>query len=94
MVHVCRTADFFGRRIAMSIECAVFSIGVLIQVTAFHAWYQIMIGRFISGIGVGALSAVVPLYQAESAPKQLRGTLTATYQCEFMGFSIDLVSHT
>ncbi|KAH7337476.1 putative quinate utilization pathway quinate transporter [Rhizoctonia solani] len=46
------TADFFGRRIAMSIECVVFSIGVLIQVTAFNAWYQIMIGRFISGLGM------------------------------------------
>jgi hypothetical protein len=68
----------------MSIECAVFSIGVLIQVTAFRAWYQIMIGRFISGLGVGALSAAVPLYQAECAPKQLRGTLTGTYQRMYM----------
>jgi SP family sugar:H+ symporter-like MFS transporter len=66
----------------MSIECAVFSIGVIIQVCAFQAWYQIMIGRFISGLGVGALSAAVPLYQAECAPKQLRGTLTGTYQRE------------
>ncbi|KAG8744530.1 hexose transporter hxt1 [Ceratobasidium sp. 414] len=74
------TADYFGRRIAMSLECAVFSIGVIIQVTAFQAWYQVMIGRFISGLGVGALSAAVPLYQAESAPKQLRGSLTGTYQ--------------
>nr|ACO60070.1 putative quinate utilization pathway quinate transporter [Rhizoctonia solani] len=41
------TADYFGRRIAMSIECAVFSIGVIIQVTAFHAWYQIMIAHVI-----------------------------------------------
>ena len=81
------TADYFGRRIAMSIECAIFSIGVLIQVTAFKAWYQIMIGRFISGLGVGALSAAVPLYQAESSPKQLRGTLTGTYQL-FITFGI------
>ncbi|ELU42890.1 monosaccharide transporter [Rhizoctonia solani AG-1 IA] len=81
------TADFFGRRIAMSLECAVFSIGVIIQVTAFQAWYQIMIGRFISGLGVGALSAAVPLYQAECAPKQLRGTLTGTYQL-FITFGI------
>ncbi|QRW13528.1 Sugar (and other) transporter [Ceratobasidium sp. AG-Ba] len=81
------TADYFGRRIAMSLECLVFSVGVLIQVTAFRAWYQIMIGRFISGLGVGALSAAVPLYQAESAPKQLRGTLTGTYQL-FITFGI------
>lgn len=28
--------------------------------TAFSAWYQIAIGRLISGLGVGALSAAVP----------------------------------
>ncbi|KAB5588785.1 High-affinity glucose transporter ght2 [Ceratobasidium theobromae] len=81
------TADFFGRRRAMSIECGIFSIGVIIQVCAFQAWYQVMIGRFVSGLGVGALSAAVPLYQAECAPRQLRGTLTGTYQL-FITFGI------
>jgi len=73
-------ADKFGRRNAMSFECLMFCIGVVIQVTAFHAWYQVAIGRFIAGLGVGGLSAAVPLYQAETAPKAIRGTLTATYQ--------------
>lgn len=50
----------------MSMECGVFIVGVIIQITAFHAWYQIAIGRFIAGLGVGALSAAVPLYQAET----------------------------
>lgn len=31
-------------------------------------------GRIIAGLGVGALSAVVPLYQSEIAPKEIRGT--------------------
>ena len=34
------TADFFGRRNAMSLECLVFATGVVIQMTSFHAWYQ------------------------------------------------------
>lgn len=37
-------------------------------------------GRFISGWGVGGLSAAVPVYQAESVPKQVRGACTSTYQ--------------
>ncbi|KAK0545827.1 hypothetical protein OC846_005269 [Tilletia horrida] len=73
-------ADKFGRRKAMSIECLIFTAGVLIQVTAFHAWYQVAIGRGITGIGVGALSAAVPLYQSETVPKEIRGALVATYQ--------------
>ncbi|KAG8873743.1 hexose transporter hxt1 [Tulasnella sp. 331] len=51
-----------------------------LEVVSFHAWYQIGIGRFVTGLGIGALSAAVPVYQAETAPKVIRGTLTATYQ--------------
>ena len=58
------TADFFGRRWAISLECIVFSLGVLIQVTAFNAWEQVMMGRWVSGLGVGALSAAVPLVRS------------------------------
>jgi len=73
-------ADRLGRRKAMTVECGIFSIGVVIQTAAFFAWYQVMIGRFVSGLGVGALSAVVPLYTAETAPKAIRGSLVGTYQ--------------
>jgi len=64
----------------MSIECMVFIVGVVVQLASEHSWVQFAIGRLVSGLGVGALSAVVPLYQAETAPPQIRGTLTATYQ--------------
>jgi hypothetical protein len=45
----------------MSLECAVFIAGVIIQVTAFTSWVQIAIGRLVSGLGVGGLSATVPM---------------------------------
>jgi len=73
-------ADRLGRRAAMSIETLVFSIGVVIQVTAFEAWWQVAIGRGVSGLGVGALSAVVPVYMGETVPSQLRGSCVACYQ--------------
>lgn len=73
-------ADTLGRKLAMVVECLMFMIGVIVQLTSFTVWQQVAVGRFISGLGVGALSAVVPMYQAEAAPSQLRGTLTATYQ--------------
>lgn len=43
--------------------------------TSTSVWEQFMMGRFVTGLGVGALSANVPIYQSEIAPKQLRGTL-------------------
>jgi SP family sugar:H+ symporter-like MFS transporter len=54
----------------MSLECAIFIAGVIIQVTAFTSWVQIMVGRFISGLGVGGLSAAVPVVRpcAQSRP--------------------------
>ena len=45
------------------------------------------VGRLIAGLGVGGLSAAVPMYQAETAPPQIRGTNTATYQL-FITFGI------
>ncbi|KAN0137630.1 General substrate transporter [Lactarius tabidus] len=74
------TADFFGRRRAMQLECLVFSIGVIVQITTKSQWAQFAVGRLIAGLGVGALSAAVPMYQAETAPPQIRGAMTATYQ--------------
>jgi SP family sugar:H+ symporter-like MFS transporter len=64
----------------MIFQCIMFMIGVIVQITAFHSWAQVAIGRLISGLGVGGLSAAVPTYQAETAPSQIRGSLTATYQ--------------
>lgn len=52
-------ADRLGRRKAMFVETIVFDLGVIIQVTSFQAWYQLAIGRFITGLGVGALSSAV-----------------------------------
>jgi MFS transporter, SP family, sugar:H+ symporter len=36
-------------------------------------------GRAIAGLGVGLLSALIPLYQSESSPKWIRGTLISAY---------------
>jgi SP family sugar:H+ symporter-like MFS transporter len=37
--------------------------------------FIVVIGRYIAGLGVGALSLLVPMYQGESAPRQIRGAL-------------------
>lgn len=39
-----------------------------------------MCGRFFAGVGVGTISVLVPIYQAEMAPKWIRGTLVCFYQ--------------
>jgi MFS transporter, SP family, sugar:H+ symporter len=73
-------ADKIGRRLSVTLWSIVVSVGFVIQISANTAWYQVMIGRFISGLGVGALSLLVPMYQAETAPPYIRGALISTYQ--------------
>lgn len=73
-------ADAIGRRISISIWCIVTSVGFLIQIAAVTAWYQVMIGRLVAGLGVGALSLLVPMYQAETAPAWIRGAMVCAYQ--------------
>ena len=45
-----------------------------------YVYRAIFCGRILSGVGVGVLSMVVPLYNAEIAPKRLRGRLVALHQ--------------
>lgn len=74
----------------------VFCVGVIVQTAAMAPssiyggacritlmfWFseRCSIGRFITGLGVGSLSMAVPLYNAEIAPPEVRGSLVALQQ--------------
>jgi sugar porter (SP) family MFS transporter len=73
-------ADKIGRRFSITFWCIIVSVGVIVQISSTDKWYQIMMGRFVAGWGVGALSLLVPMYQAETAPRHIRGALISTYQ--------------
>ncbi|KAF8525400.1 general substrate transporter [Gautieria morchelliformis] len=72
-------ADRFSRKYTIVGAVVVFSIGVVVQTAAFQP-ASIYAGRFITGIGVGSLSMVVPLYNAELSPAEVRGSLVALQQ--------------
>jgi len=72
-------ADRLGRRLTISSTTLFCIIGKLIQISSTTQWVQFAIGRIITGIGIGALSVVVPMYQSECAPKSLRGLLVGMY---------------
>ena len=58
----------------------IFTIGLIVQVSSVNAWYQVAIGRCVTGFSIGSLSAAVPMYQSETVPRQVRGGLVGTYQ--------------
>jgi sugar porter (SP) family MFS transporter len=55
-------------------------VGVAIEVSAFNEWGQICVGRALAGMGVGATSGLVPVFQAEASPPALRGMITGSFQ--------------
>ncbi|KAJ8100206.1 hypothetical protein POJ06DRAFT_99767 [Lipomyces tetrasporus] len=63
--------ELFGRRINLIFGCAVFALSVALRVAA-SAIPLFAVGRLFAGLGLGFISALVPLYQSEAAPKWIR----------------------
>ncbi|KAH7123013.1 general substrate transporter [Dactylonectria macrodidyma] len=74
-------AEVCSRKYGVLIATGVFILGVIVQITSITAGHQaILAGRFITGMGVGSLSMIVPLYNSECAPPEVRGALVALQQ--------------
>ncbi|KAH1598857.1 hypothetical protein KXX44_005400 [Aspergillus fumigatus] len=71
--------DRIGRRWGLIASAQVFNLGVILQ-TAATGIPLFLAGRFFAGLGVGLISALIPLYQSETAPKWIRGTIVGAYQ--------------
>ena len=72
-------SDRWGRRHNITILAIIFLLGAL--GTTFSPNVAVMyIFRFVLGCAVGAASATVPVYLAETAPKRIRGSIVAIDQ--------------
>ncbi|TFB71176.1 sugar porter family MFS transporter [Cryobacterium glaciale] len=69
-----RIADSWGRRRTIILLAALFFVGALVCV--FTPNFEILVGgRILLGLAVGGASGVVPVYLAEMAPYEIRGSL-------------------
>ncbi|KAM0391921.1 hypothetical protein ACHAQC_006723 [Fusarium culmorum] len=73
------TAEYLGRRWTITIGSIIFLLGGALQTGAPQISY-LMAGRFLAGLGVGFLTMIIPLYQAEIAHPSIRGRITALQQ--------------
>lgn len=73
-------SDWMGRQKSMLVWSLVFVVGAVIQTSTETAVAQLMVGRLIAGLAVGALSGLCPLYLGETAPKAIRGIIVSGYQ--------------
>ncbi len=72
-------ADWTGRKKVL-ILCAVLFIVSAILSALPRSFTELVIARFIGGIGVGVASVVSPMYIAEISPAKIRGRLVALNQ--------------
>ena len=69
-------ADTLGRKKTVAGACVVFITGSFLMAFA-NSFGVIVLGRIVTGLGVGAGLMVAPLYTAELAPKRIRGGLVS-----------------
>jgi MFS transporter, SP family, major inositol transporter len=68
-------SDAWGRRKTIILLAVLFFVGTLCVV--FSPSFGILVtGRILVGLGVGGASTVVPVYLAEMAPYEIRGSIT------------------
>ncbi|OTA32691.1 hypothetical protein BTJ68_07738 [Hortaea werneckii EXF-2000] len=73
-------SDITGRKWGIIVSAMIpFNLGVALQ-TAATEQTMFVIGRLFAGIGVGLVSAQIPMFQSETLPKWIRGAIVGCYQ--------------
>jgi sugar porter (SP) family MFS transporter len=72
-------SDRLGRRTIILVAAAIFAVGAIGAGLAPNV-ETLIVFRFLLGLGVGSASALVPSYISESAPTDVRGSLSSLFQ--------------
>ena len=90
-----KISDAIGRRKTIIVLAVMFFVGVLFVV--FSPGFEILVaGRIILGLAVGGASTVVPVYLAELAPYEIRGSITGRNELaivlgQFLAFVVNAI---
>ncbi|KAI5305296.1 hypothetical protein KEM56_004782, partial [Ascosphaera pollenicola] len=72
-------ADHLSRVTTLQISAVCWIIGSVFMCAA-NGLPLLLVGRVVCGLGIGMASTVVPIYQAEVAPKDIRGGIISLQQ--------------
>lgn len=95
---VGKPADKYGRKNTLVFLAAVFGISAVASASA-NQWHFLLLARFITGLAMGAVSVVAPMFIAEIAPAKKRGQLVLFNQLNvvtaiFLAYVINyLIAH-
>lgn len=68
-------ADVCGRKRGLQTTCAILTFGPIMMAFSSEFW-GLLIGRFITGAGIGAGLTIVSIYIAETTPAEMRAKFT------------------
>jgi SP family myo-inositol transporter-like MFS transporter 13 len=73
-------SERYGRKTIILYASVIFTIGSVIMGAAWSKWI-LLFGRLTVGVAIGLASTVVPMYIAELAPSNIRGSLVTMNNC-------------
>ncbi|KAI1076713.1 general substrate transporter [Whalleya microplaca] len=72
--------DKLGRKKILMLSSFVFCIGAIIQTINTHSLAAFYLARLISGVGLGVATVVVPMFNSEMMPKEIRAQVGSFFQ--------------
>lgn len=78
-------AEKIGRKKAIMWSSLVFCAGGTLMTAAHGKIAMLIAGRAVAGLGIGAVSLIVPVYIAETSPPSIRGRLVGIFEIASQG---------
>jgi sugar porter (SP) family MFS transporter len=79
-----KIADGYGRKNTIALCCWLFIVGTVLMAASLN-YTSLLLGRSITGLGVGVAFVTAPCYITEVAPAESRGQLNAVFDISING---------
>jgi hypothetical protein len=79
-----RVANDHGRKYTVKLCCWIFVVGTVMMAAAPGYW-AFLLGRIVTGVGVGVSFVAAPVYLSEVAPTDMRGRLNTVFDVAING---------
>ncbi|KPI36135.1 Quinate permease [Cyphellophora attinorum] len=73
-------AERIGRKRSIMIASLIFLVGAILMTASNGRLPVLITGRAIAGLGIGAVSLIVPVYISETSPPSIRGRLVGIFE--------------
>lgn len=77
-------SDRYGRKKVLILSAVLFAVSAILSALPRN-YIELIIARFIGGIGVGVSSVISTMYIAEISPARIRGRLVSLFQLAIVG---------